>query len=143
MIEFGKRYETLKKAHENEEYRKDIDWILEIESLTDSHLVKAVEMPALANYADMLVADGESLNIVLRLPVGKKLEQEIARLLLEGTKCKAALYMLNGEKNEPAATWLFDDFSIGKMKLQSFDRDRPAGTIELLLTCSFKQVKIV
>jgi hypothetical protein len=149
MIQTGKRYEQLTKAHEEESYRKDTAWLLEVETLSESHLVKAVEIPSLACYGGMLVpADGEALSIVLRLPTNSGLEAKIGKQIVDRTHCKAALYMLGPEKGESGdmkvvSTWVFDGFEISKMKLQGFDRDHKSSTVELLLTCTFKEVRIV
>jgi hypothetical protein len=100
-------------------------------------------MPEVSAYSDMLVsAGGDLLKVVLRLPVAENLEKQIAQLVLNQTTCKAALYML-ADDQQVCSTWLFTDFKVVKMKLQSFDRDRPAGIVELLLSCSFRDVKIV
>ncbi len=149
MIQTGKRYEQLTKAHEQECYRKDTAWLLEIESLSESHLVKAVEIPSLGHYGGMLVpADGETLNIVLRLPINSALEAKIGKQIIDRSHCKAALYMLGPEKGESGemkvvSTWVFDGFEISKMKLQGFNRDQKSSTVELLLTCTFKEARIV
>lgn len=148
MIESGTLYEQLTKDHEEEQYRQDLYWVLEIESLGRAHLAKAIEMPEVSAYSDMLVAAGTDLmKVVLRLPTDVNVEAQVAQLILNQTACKAALYMLarNGSVGElkVCSTWLFTDFKVVKMKLQSFDRDRPAGMVELLMCCSFRDVKII
>lgn len=149
MIQTGKRYDELVKSHETESYRQDTGWLLEIESLSESHLVKAIEIPSLANYGGMLVpADGEHLIIVLRLPTDSGIETKVSRQIIDQVRCKAALYMLCPKKDETgemdvASTWIFDGFQINKMKLQGFNRDHKSSTVELMMTCTFKEVRIV
>lgn len=149
MIETGKRYEQLVKEHQKQSYRKDTAWLFEIENVTESHLVKAIEFPSLANYGGMLVpADGEAMIVVLRLPTNSGLESKIGKHILESSKCKAAFYMLGPEQGESGemtvvSTWVLDGFEVKKMKLQGFDRDQKSSTVELMLTCTFKEARIV
>lgn len=149
MIETGKRYEQLVKEHQQQSYRKDTAWLFEIETIAESHLVKAIEFPSLGNYGNMLVPlDGEAMIVVLRLPTDSGLEAKIGKHILDLTRCKAAFYMLGPEQGESGemkvvSTWVLDGFEIKKMKLQGFDRDNKSSTVELMLTCTFKEARIV
>lgn len=122
-------------------------WMLEIESIAETHLIKAVEVPELISYGDLLIPEGgDLLKVVFRLPT-TNLEKKFADLASGTTKCKAALYMLSrseeGGEVAVCGTWIFEGFKPVKLKLQSFDRDRPTGLVELLVSCSFISVRIV
>lgn len=146
------RYADIVKAHEAEDYRQDMFWILEIEALPGSHLIRGVALPPVyvgqgpGQKGKLVPQPGDHARVVFNLSNVVDVERKMAAWMAEGAKeCKAALYMLKGSaevKVDVASTWVLEGFRPVSMQLQNFDRKGEAGIAELLVQFAFDSVTV-
>lgn len=146
------RYAEVVKAHENEDYRQDMFWLLEIESLPGSHLIRGIALPPIqvgqgpGQKGKLVPHPGDCARVVFNLSNVVDIERKLATWMTSGAKeCKAALYMLKGNaevKVEVASTWVLEGFKPVSVQLQNFDRKGEAGIAELLVQFAFDSVTI-
>lgn len=146
-------YVDLVNSHETEDYRQDALWLMEVEGLSKTHLIRGVALPNLVSKQDnyeiprLYPQRGEYAKLVFNLSNNLNIEKVIATWMSEGRSAEGVLYMLKpaageNEEVELASAWRLVRMKPVGMQLQNFQRKNEIGVTELLVEFSFDYVTI-